>query len=214
MGRLFIFLGIILIIAISIAFAAAMIGMESEQFASFFEPYVCNSEESFAVILGPRTRDFDGDVSQSVNMVCQVNDANQRNVTGKVLLVVVGGFVGGLLLGIVLTIVGSFIAVRNQTKRFTGMMQSFNVQPGQANVIDLRGKRGAMSMNEVYGNIPPESAEMVQSVLQSITRAMGSMTGDTLAERLSQLEEARQQGLISQSEYDRIREALLDKMDD
>lgn len=64
------------------------------------------------------------------------------------------------------------------------------------------------------GEIPPEKMEQVQQILNSFglnNMATGS-SGGSLTERLKQVEDARQQGLISQSEYERLRQEILDNL--
>lgn len=91
-------------------------------------------------------------------------------------------------------------AAAEAVRRMTGIdMQrnpdgSVRVQmPGMSQPITVQGSR----------NQPP-------TVISSSSTA--GFGGVTLAERLKQLDEAKTQGLISQEEYDRLRQAILDEM--
>jgi hypothetical protein len=54
----------------------------------------------------------------------------------------------------------------------------------------------------------------VQEIMQQFYSQTGQATsGGSLSDKLKELDDARQQGLISQSEYDRMRQAILDNMD-
>ena len=208
MGRFLIILGIGLILITVGGFVFSLVGMESARFAAIVEQWVCDTEETLQVVTGVPRIDSDGSTVQSINIYCHIGENIQRDVTGLVFGGIVGGFIGGLLLGIGLIFWGALRVVRQQRQHMVSMMQTFQVSPTQASVIDLR------SSTIDYDQIPPQAQAILQTVLQSLTSATGSLQGDTLAERLKELEDARQQGLISQQEYDRIRTALLDKMDD
>lgn len=200
MGRLLLFLGfIVLALAIAIILGVTL-GMQTETFSDYMSPIFCNSEET---IVTETRRNFNSE--QTVDVFCQVNEENRRDVTGQVVLWLGGSFAGTLVLSIILMIVGGSIMAKRRAHDMINTFQTFTVQSGQPQSYDLR-----QSMNQ----IPPEAMEIVKTVMGSMGMTQSTFEGQSLTERLQQLEDARNQGLISQSEYDRVRTAILDRMDD
>jgi hypothetical protein len=71
--------------------------------------------------------------------------------------------------------------------------------------IDLRGGSTA--------NIPPEAMERLQEVFGKLGMAFSSMSDinqDDLTDRMEELKEALDKGLITQEEYETVRQRLLD----
>jgi hypothetical protein len=64
-------------------------------------------------------------------------------------------------------------------------------------------------------SLPPEAAEVIRQVLGGFQASASqfAMSGD-LASRLRQLQEARDANLIYEDEYNRLRQQILDAMED
>ena len=130
-------------------------------------------------------------------------ESRAGSLTKKSVLVIGGGFTVLLLVGIAFF----FMAGRRFKQNVVGQFQNFSIQTGQSNVLDMRD--GSYQS----GEIPPETMEKLQQVMGQFGAILGAEK-ETLTERLQQLEEARDKGLISESEYRQVRQTILDSMDD
>ena len=65
-------------------------------------------------------------------------------------------------------------------------------------------------------DLPPETLHALRQALTALIDIKGQIIGedDTLADKLEQLQEARDRGLITPEEFTTIRQAILDAMDD
>jgi hypothetical protein len=198
MGRKFILLGMFLAFIDIPLFVFAIAGLESEWFAAIVEPLVCNSEEDLRIVTG-----FKGSVSAS----CEVGEKS-RTVTGTIMMGLVGLFIGSFVLSMIFTFMGRRQLGKQQTHDYDNMLNSFTLRSDELAVVvmdDEKPKRGV---------IPPESTTIIQTMLNAFGMDMEHYQAQTLTERLQQLEDARSQGLITQEEYDRVRTAIIDKLDD
>jgi hypothetical protein len=144
-----------------------------------------------------------------VTMYCVNSEGQKRDVTeefGNSMVGQVGGIFGnvfsGLLgsaiyfvlipFGVVLTIVGLLIGRRRTPAVAFGV-------PGSGGVVytSSQGSGGTIDLNQV---------------IQQARDMKAASGGTDLSTRLKQLEDARNAGLISQTEYDRTRQQILDTM--
>jgi hypothetical protein len=198
MGRKFMLLGMFLAFINIPLFVFAIVGLEAEWFAAIVEPLVCNSEEDLRIVTG-----FKGAVSAS----CEVGEKS-RTVTGTIMMGLVGLFIGSFVLSMIFTFMGRRQLGKQQTHDYDNTLNSFVLRGDEPAVVALgaeKPKRGVM---------PPESAIIIQTMLNAFGMDMEHYEAQTLTERLQQLEDARSQGLITQAEYDRVRAAIIDKLDD
>jgi hypothetical protein len=86
-------------------------------------------------------------------------------------------------------------------------------QPGKsATVITMNGQQVTQA------DLPPETAQLVNQVLNNLGGMMNSAstwtmpTGGDLTDKLRQLQDAKDKGLLSQDEYDRLRQEILDNL--
>lgn len=201
MGRLLILLGIMLIFA-SIIFMGLVLGMAGEDIsAQIISPFACEDNET--LILYSRTvSDFDG-TSQMIDFFCEDSEGQERHVTLTAVMVIIIGFTGLLLAGIFATIVGAGITSKNTVKNL-----SVGILSGEySSTVDLRDG----TYKHGQAQLSPELRSIMKQASVQLEQLSG---GDTLADKLQQLQEAYQQGLITTEEYDKVRAAILDRMDD
>jgi hypothetical protein len=198
MGRKFMLLGMFLAFIDIPLFIFAIAGLESEWFAAIVEPLVCNSEEDLRIVTG-----FKGSVSAS----CEVGEKS-RTVTGTIMMGLVGLFIGSFVVSMIFTFMGRRQLGKQQTSYDSDMLNSFTLRTDEPAVVALGAEKPKR------GVVPPESATIIQTMLDAFGMDIEHYQAQTLTERLQQLEDARSQGLITQAEYDRVRTAIIDKLDD
>ncbi|MGB7339754.1 MAG: hypothetical protein WBC91_12745 [Phototrophicaceae bacterium] len=186
-------LGVILIIIGIFLFIATLTATRVDATNQLFASYLCEPDEALISI----TR-FAGTEDSSDNYYCETSDGMRRDVTLSIVGIALSVLSIPLLAGLGLIFAGARRIQSQQTQKFMGL---FDEQDGQSFIVK-------------HGNIPHENMAQVQQVLGAMTGSMTSASQKTLAERLQQIEDARRQGLISRSEYEAAREAILESMDD
>ena len=191
MGRLLIILGVFEIFL----GVGAMIVVFSIDAIPFVEDFLidqyCESHER--KITSARTYSG-GSNSSSTVWYCEDVEGNRREITDKIGLTGVAVFLVPFLSGMVMIFMGAFRAKNNMLKRFG--LAGGNPY-GSSTSIDLTNA----------------SPAQVHQFLQALA-ARNQGGSATLASRLQQLDQARNQGLITESEYQRVRQQILDSMDD
>jgi len=170
---------------------------------------LCNAGETLEEATGSSEYTPGQGYGRSVQYTCIDAEGNRRDVTGQF----VGdlfGRVPSFLLGIGAQVlwtcligVGVFFAV-------IGAL----VSRGGRRVVTFKSKGLGP---QVYINGQPIDAAQVQTwrsdgTPSSFGGTVSPTTKGTLAERLQQLENARNAGLISSTEYDRMRQKIMDEM--
>ncbi len=208
MGRFLILLGIVLIIG-SIIFMGLVFGMAGEDVsAQIISPFACEDNETLTQY-SRTVSDFDG-TSQTIDFFCEDSEGQERNVTITAIMVIIVGFVGLLLTGIFATIAGAGIASKNAIQNFSG-----DIISGQyGTTVDLRATK--VDLNDgTFKEYNPQIPANLRAVLKQASYQLDQLVGnETLADKLEQLHEAYQKGLITTQEYDKIRASILDSMDD
>jgi hypothetical protein len=102
--------------------------------------------------------------------------------------------------------VKSFTQNAFQMSGGTNKWTAYTSQLPQSSVIDLRD--GSYQ----GGQVPAEKIAQAQQIMDSmgLPNFFQAAGGNTLAERLKQLDDARNQGLINETEYQRLRQSILD----
>ncbi|MEL6404243.1 MAG: SHOCT domain-containing protein [Chloroflexota bacterium] len=204
MGRFLILLGVLLILAGS----GAMIGLlMPEQFPpveDFILQLHCELGDRLSTV---NSTQADGETT--LTLYCDDNEGNLRDISADMFVTIAIAFLVPFGIGMLLVYIGVALRQREQAPDISDVWGGVPV--GQMADVEVYGQSfDANSLAQM--NIPPEKLEQVQQVLRTVTTAFG--INNTLSERLQQLEDARQKGLISQSEYDTTRQAILDSMDD
>jgi|FLYN01.1.fsa_nt_gi hypothetical protein len=172
----------------------------------------CNPNEQYVEVLGGYvTNSFGRNAGRSFSAFCEDAEGQQRDVTGRTFAIMGGAFAVPFLLGLLLA-VGALVAMVNRGSKRAGAVPASGFQPGErfthASVITVNGQQ--------VDSLPPEAAEVLQQVMsgfQATASQLASQQND-LPGKLRQLQEARDAGLITEDEYNRVRQQILDKMDD
>jgi hypothetical protein len=221
MSKLAIFLGIILMIGAFALLFVLVIPVEGLQSnptiiaaknSLFCEPGERYVEDIGALISGSGTRAF----GRELTIYCEDSEGQQRDVTTQAVTTIIGAFGLPFGLGLTLTLVGGIVAFAGWTRRLAGGAMSnvpvtvYSNTPGQG----VKYTTTTIRMNDQ--EIPAEAAEVIKQVMAGFQASAESFqadgSNDTLVAKLRQLEEARDAGLISAIEYDRMRQQILDSM--
>jgi Short C-terminal domain len=212
-------------------------GPENQLVADVMTALNCQPGERFTQVLGGYVYDSDGGSGQEFNFYCQ-NDAGRRDVTRAGILEGVAGFVVPFLLGLGLTMIGGFGMARGRTKITLSANTGF-IQPSSTPIqtdpfgkpINVTNFRAGVSGEPFHSStiitrdgkqasladLPPETAQLVEQALGKLSMMMNAggfvVHGGDLADKLRQLQEARDKNLITQDEYERIRKEILDHME-
>jgi hypothetical protein len=213
MGKLMLILGIVLM-AVAIGLLLFMTTqIQSERFGDLMTRLYCTEKEHFTVWQGAYEYDsFRRSGGYPTAFYCETEDGEQRDISGNVVLAMIVSFVVPFLLGLFMLMGGIGLMVKRGVSGLMKNVGNLQTVRSQSTVIDLRqGTTG-------YDSLAPDMKQMVDSLRQGFGGQVGSQVnvnhGGSLTERLSQLEDAYRQGLISKDEYDKARAAILDKMDD
>lgn len=206
MGRFLIFAGILLIIT-AVIFMMATLGVFGTDIAAqIIVPISC--EEGDTIRTQNRLSFSNNGSGQTTDFFCVDNEGDEEDVTGSVVMIIIVGFAGLLGTGILMIFIGAGILAKRVGQNFTNsLFGQQNLGNVQSTSYDLR-----KSSNVSQAQLSPEAKAVMEQVFSQVGDAFGN--NDTLADKLRQLDEAKQQGLISQSEYERTRQAILDSMDD
>lgn len=227
-----IILGVLFIVAAFVLMFAIIIPSESlrdnPDWLNLQASLVCNPGERFQQEIGTyiRSSGLSGTGGFPVYNTCIDANGSERDVNGQWIAINLGGFFGvPFVVGLLLLLWGIIASVRRSMKRVVpavtawdgatgtpGNIYTFDTeQPGQsATVVTINNKNARLQ------DLPPETARMVQQLLGSLTGAIGQMDATNqadLTDKLRQLQEARDANLISQSEYERLRQQILDNVE-
>ncbi len=153
---------------------------------NYLQTLLCNPGEKF-VREQYQTRDKDG-TNYSMTPYCVNSERQREDVTGKWVLYGGGGFTLFFLLGLMLTIIGAKRAVQSQAGVFIPQYTSGTINGFGVNLDGLTS----------------EKLKTLNAQMQAFS------TGGDLATKLKQLQDAKDKGLISTDEYDRLRQRILD----
>lgn len=203
MARFLILTGIILII-VAIALMIAVFSVEDVPLIQdTLVGLYCESGETS--ITHASRLSFSGTQNSTSVWFCDDGEGNEREITAQVGLTAAGVFVVPFLIGLFMIMYGAWTIQRNFTRK---IMSSVGID----NDMQIYSMKGANLSN---ANLSPEQQTQAQKILQSLSNASTTAaSSSTLTDRLKQLEDAREQGLISSAEYQRTRQAILDSMDD
>jgi hypothetical protein len=216
MGRLFTGLGILMILAGVGGIVFSMINpsmfnieaLANNLSRSPTAAELCKAGETLEEAEGQSEYTPGQGYGRPVQYTCIDAEGNRRDVTGqfvgdlfsRIPSFVVG--IGAQVLWTCLIGVGVFFAV-------IGAL----ISRGGRRIVTFQGAGGP----QVYINGQPVNAAQVQTwrsdgTTSSFGGTASPTTKGNLAERLQQLENARNAGLISSTEYDRMRQKILDEM--
>lgn len=205
-------LGVLLMVAAFAALALFLLGTATTDpsVRGLMNTLFCAPGETYREELGAQTTNaFNRPAGRSFTAVCTAANGEEREVTDRAILVMAAGFVAPLIAGLLLTL-GSGIVLARHSRRSQPEPNEFwapgfdftdTLNPGSATTITVTGKR--------LDELPPEARDKVNRILQGFGVSTPVTDGD-LSTKLRQLQEARDGGLLSQQEYDRLRQQILD----
>lgn len=197
--RFSLIVGIILIVIAVVVLVIGVQGVDNAFVEEQLTSLLCEPEERLTQVSGRGDRSGE----RTTTFYCEFSNGERRDVTLGAVAMIGGAFVVPFLLGLLLVITGGIRMAKQRVTDFTQTIMSAIPEEGGASVqtIDLRG-----------GNVPPEAMATLQDVFGRLGvafSAMGDMNDDDLAGRMEELKEALDKGLITQEEYDRVRQNLL-----
>ncbi|GAB4328864.1 MAG: hypothetical protein Kow00117_15110 [Phototrophicales bacterium] len=214
MGRLMIVISLVLMAAGIGFFVWVLQGPNNAAVQSFLSGLVCNDNETIVQWTGQYVGDGTSSTGLTINgrevgFYCEGLEGEQRSVTGQTALVIGGGFGVTLFISIIMLIWGISISTRNVNNIINPTRYiTSGVASGIGGVTPLGTNTGYTSHN-----IPSNVNQQIDEVLNRAGFA-APPSGGTLADRLSQLEQARNQGLITESEFLSLRKSILDALDE
>jgi hypothetical protein len=197
---------------------------------------VCGEGETYSETLGDQVTDeFGRNAGAIFTATCTAADGTTQNVTERAIVIMGASFVLPFVGGLLLALSGGIALARGRRDSseiypfephgfeqggFTSASTSRSYESSGATSFDFdipavqRGNATYVTMTGgSLDQLPPEARETVNRILQGLGGAsLGSpaSSGDDLAGRLEQLEEARRAGLISAQEYEQVRQKILD----
>jgi hypothetical protein len=139
------------------------------------------------------TRSITNGTNSTTSYYCADREGTvKKEITGQLIIIFFGVLMAPLLVGVGLIIVSAQSGSKQRTK----------VRAFDDNTFQVYTTSTTTRMTD-------EQAEMVQRVMDAFT---GS--GSNLTNRLQQLKDAYDKGLISQQEYEQTRRTILEAMDD
>lgn len=222
MSKLALIVGILLMIVAFVAlFGFFFYPMDDNppdpRIANVMDSVFCNPGETYVRQLGGLVSGS-GTVSMAreLTLYCEDNEGQRREVTGRSIAISVVAFVVAFVGGLLLTIAASFrLTARWSRRLISGAMAAGGPVRVYSNTPDGPVEYSTTVVDAKDGQIPPEAADMIRQVMQGFQGTTpGLSRNDDLSSKLRQLEAARRDGLISQTEYDRVRQQILDSMDD
>lgn len=209
MGKWMLILGIVLM-----AFAMVVLFMSisnAPQTTAISQSLVCDSGEKYVEVLGSVVRDGTRTLGREFSAFCE-GDGTRREVTPQAFAVKAAMFVVPFLLGLFLFLIAIFRITTRATRAFIGRAVTTNAvvatRPGQSvSRITINGQE--------VDQMPPEVDQLLKGMFgESFVAQNGGQNRASLTDRLRQLQEARDAGLISKDEYERVRQQILDSLDD
>lgn len=210
MGRFLMFLGFLLIGAAVVFLLVGIFATDNPTISGAIQSFVCSPNEEL-VIERNRWSLPNGERGENITFFCEIEPGQQRSVTDAVVPIFIAGFAIPLMLGIFMIIAGAAKGAKTMTNNLGSQMNSYLADFDQGD-----GVARTVNVQSNMQNIPPETRDMIENMLGCvITNAtQASSPNISLSDRLQQLEEAYEKRLISQEEYDKVRQAILDSMDD
>ncbi|MBL8153654.1 MAG: SHOCT domain-containing protein [Anaerolineae bacterium] len=165
---------------------------------------LCNDNETLEKETGASEYTIGQGYASSVVYTCVDPQGNRRDVTGEFAEKMVGDVAGALNFNFSFSPIGLVLPILGVALIFAGLM----MRGRKAATVDVSGMMGSIPGARVV-RIDPRTGNAPVDLGQLIGQKTG---GVDLTTRLKQLDEARAKGLISQEEYDRLRQQILDSM--
>lgn len=161
---------------------------------------LCNDNEKLEKETGASEYTIGQGYASSVVYTCVDPQGKRRDVTGEFAEKMVGDLTGALNFNFSFSPVGLVLPILGFVLIFAGLL----MRGRKATTVEAARVGGAFPGAQVV-RIDPRTGNVPVDLGQKAS-------GGDLTTRLKQLEEARDKGLISQEEYDRLRQQILDSM--
>ena len=119
------------------------------------------------------------------------------------------GFAALLTFGILLIIFGALRGTQSHAEEWQAKSEQLLQSQGNATFVSYQG-----DMDDMPDDARDIIEQMLGGVITQASTSSSAMQSASLSDRLQQLEEAYQKNLISKAEYDKVRQAILERMDD
>lgn len=220
MGRLFIILGIAAIIGSVVGMSGSIMSPIGDVLSNVSPDAIeaqaealCNDGETLETTQGPETYSPTTGWGRPTYFYCVNADGERREVTNEfgtdlienTTSTVFSAFSGAMLwagvslLGTVLLIIGVFMIVRGKSRQMTAQAIRYSAYNAQFNP----NPQGGNPVAQWGGSSNPIGSQPIQ---------LDMSKSDDLADRLQKLENMRASNLISQEEYDRLRQSILNQL--
>jgi len=222
MGRFLIFFGILIVFVAAGVFVFMMFETDHPIVAGAIESVACTDNETLRIERNNWSLP-NGSRGENITFFCDIEPNVGRDVSGMGAAVTGGTFTVLLLTGMMFIFLGAFRLRSHRTQAFQNQFQSamggnssslqgqdfFEQGDGTAQVVNIHGD---------LDSLPPQTRAMLENMLggmmSSATVVSSGQSEPSLTDRLEQLKEAYEKGLINREEYDKVRQAILDSMDD
>lgn len=207
MGRMMVVLGVLILIGGAGFFTLIQAVDAYESAAEIVGGFMCEPDERLTF---ERLVVQQAVVGTTTFYYCENEAGQRRQINERLRMVVFIGFVPPLMIGILLMTAGVYIVRRNRRREQLGA--TFSPTAGNAGAFSTMS---GSTINVSHANLSPQQKAQVEDILQSVSGSFGISRNDgSLTERLQDLQQAHDKGLISSEEYERIRKAILDQADD
>jgi len=196
---------ILTLIGLTLIIAAAMImvitlSVDRYDFsANIVAAYLCEPNESIIV---ERRTIAQATVNFTTFYYCEDSEGQRRDITARYGLASTLGFLIPFGFGMPILMLGVWLNRRARRKAMTSNLGVYNLS-------------GGATVKMSNSNLSPTQQAQVEQVLLSVGNAFGTAESpNTLADRLKQLQDAYEQGLISSEEYEQTRQAIINSTTD
>lgn len=144
---------------------------------------------------------YDGGTNYSSDFFCVNAERQQRDVTGIITISGMMGFSALLTVGILMSIGAGMFASRKSTQAILPAIQNMAAQARVQRVYNVAGASSDTDIQSFLSNFGQGGAQ-----------ALGLEGQESLKDKLKQLQESYDLGLIDKEEYDDARKRLLEKL--
>jgi len=209
MGKFLVIFGVLITFGAAGFFIFSMFETDHPVIAGAIETLACEGSETLRIERNSWSLP-NGEFGENITFFCDIEPGVGRDVTGMGVLFQGGIFTVLLLVGMMFIFAGAFRSKRSRKQAFQSQLQQqdfWEQGDGTAQAVNVHGD---------IENLPPQTRAMLENMLGGMITTVTSsgQQAASLTERLQQLDEAYQKNLISKAEYDKVRQAILDSMDD
>ena len=185
----------------------AIMDPDDSPLGAAFVSIVCNPDEEIRQYTGPA----DADGSRSVTFFCENAAGDEREVTGYYVLLRIGVFTVPFISGLTIVIKTSTGMAKRKANEIVGQVwsQVDDESDGQIR-FESRGQPPSMKeVTDLMGHVIEGQKENLAKMGVSHDDSYDDEDDDDLSEKLRELKETFDQGLINKDEYEALRHEIL-----